>query len=93
MTVKELIIDVCMFIVLCVLCFLCGVIGYVFGRKKESFERNCEECFLRSLKAERNLINVILELREVSQALNECADKLLMIEIKYSKEQEDGNDD
>lgn len=44
------------------------------------------------ITAELNLRNLILELREVSQALNECADKLLMIEIKYSKEQEDGND-
>lgn len=40
------------------------------------------------LTAELNLKNLILELREVSQALNECADKLLMIEIKYDKEQE-----
>ena len=39
------------------------------------------------LTAELNLKNLILELREVSQALNECADKLLMIEIKYDKEQ------
>ena len=45
------------------------------------------------LTPELNLKKLILELREVSQALNECADKLLMIEIKYSKEQEDGNDD
>lgn len=44
------------------------------------------------LTAELNLKNLILELREVSQALNECADKLLMIEIKYDKEQTDGND-
>lgn len=43
------------------------------------------------ITAEMNLKNLILELREVSQALNECADKLLMIEIKYSREQEDGN--
>lgn len=42
------------------------------------------------LTAELNLKNLILELREVSQALNECADKLLMIEIKY-REQTDGN--
>ena len=41
MVVKELIIDVCMFIVLCVLCFICGVIGYVFGRKKSEMERDC----------------------------------------------------
>lgn len=44
------------------------------------------------ITAEMNLKNFILELREVAQALNECADKLYMIEIKYSKEQEDGND-
>ncbi len=31
----EIIIDVCMFVVLCILCFLCGVAGYVLGRKKE----------------------------------------------------------
>ena len=43
------------------------------------------------LTAKLNLKNLILELREVSHALNECADKLLMIEIKYSREQEDGN--
>lgn len=43
------------------------------------------------ITAELNLKNFILELREVAQALNECADKLLMIEIKYSKEQEDGD--
>ena len=45
------------------------------------------------ITAEMNLKNFILELREVSQALNEFADKLVMIEIKYNKEQEDGNDD
>lgn len=45
------------------------------------------------LTAELNLKKLILELREVSQAFNECADKLLMIEIKYSKEQTDGNDE
>lgn len=46
------------------------------------------------ITAELNLKNLILELREVSQALNECADKLLMIEIKYDKEQTDnGNVD
>ena len=46
------------------------------------------------LTAELNLKKLILELREVSQVLNECADKLLMIEIKYDKEQTDnGNDD
>lgn len=45
------------------------------------------------LTAELNLKNLILELREVSQALNECADKLMMIEIKYSREKKDGNDD
>ena len=45
------------------------------------------------IAAEMNLKNFILELREVSQALNEFADKLVMIEIKYNKEQEDGNDD
>lgn len=45
------------------------------------------------ITAELNLKKLILELREVSQALNECADKLLMIAIKYDKEQEDGNDD
>ena len=33
MSVEELIIDICMFIVLCILCFLCGVVGYVLGRK------------------------------------------------------------
>ncbi len=44
------------------------------------------------ITAEMNLKKIILELREVAQALNECADKLLMIEIKYSKEQEDGNE-
>lgn len=43
------------------------------------------------ITAELNLKKLILELREVSQALNECADTLLMIEIKYSREQEDGN--
>ena len=51
------------------------------GRKMAKYE----------ITAEMNLKNIILELREVAQALNECADKLLMIEIKYSKEQEDGN--
>lgn len=46
------------------------------------------------LTAELNLKNLILELREVSQALNECADKLLMIENKYDKDQTDnGNND
>lgn len=45
------------------------------------------------ITAEMNLKNFILELREVSQALNEFADKLVMIEIKYSKEQTDGNGD
>ncbi len=46
------------------------------------------------LTAELDLKNLILELREVSQALNECADKLLMIEIKYDNRQTDnGNDD
>lgn len=45
------------------------------------------------ITAEMNLKNFILELREVAQALNECADKLVMIEIKYSKEQTNGNDD
>ena len=45
------------------------------------------------ITAELNLKKLILELREVSQALNECTDKLLMIEIKYNKEQTDGNDD
>lgn len=46
------------------------------------------------LTVELNLKNLILELREVSQALNECADKLMMIEIKYNKEQTDnGNND
>ena len=45
------------------------------------------------ITAEMNLKNFILELREVAQAINECADKLMMIDIKYSKEQEDGNDD
>lgn len=46
------------------------------------------------ITAELNLKNLILELREVSQALNECADKLCMIEIKYDKGQtENGNDD
>lgn len=44
------------------------------------------------ITAEMNLKNFILELREVAQALNECADKLVMIDIKYNKEQEDGND-
>lgn len=41
------------------------------------------------ITAELNLKNLILKLREVSQALNECADKLLMIEIKYDKEKLD----
>lgn len=46
------------------------------------------------ITAELNLKNLILELREVSQVLNECADKLVMIEIKYDKERTDnGNDD
>lgn len=46
------------------------------------------------ITAEMNLRNFILELREVAQALYECADKLVMIEIKYNKEQTDnGNDD
>lgn len=45
------------------------------------------------ITAELNLKNLILELREVSQALNEFADKLVMIEIKYNKEQTDENDD
>lgn len=45
------------------------------------------------ITAEMDLKNFILELREVAQAINECADKLVMIEIKYSKEQTDGNDD
>ncbi len=45
------------------------------------------------LTAELNLKNLILELREVSQALNECADKLLMIEIKYDKRQTDNEND
>jgi hypothetical protein len=41
-----------------------------------------------------DLKNIILELREVAQELNEFADKLVMIEIKYNKEQTDnGNDD
>lgn len=44
------------------------------------------------ITAEMNLRNFILELREVAQALNECADKLVMIEIKYDKEQTDGKD-
>ena len=44
------------------------------------------------ITAEMNLTNVILELREVAQALNECADKLVMIEIKYNKEQTDNGD-
>lgn len=44
------------------------------------------------ITAEMDLKNLILELREVAQAINECADKLVMIEIKYSKEQTDGND-
>lgn len=46
------------------------------------------------ITAEMNLKNIILELREVAQALNECADKLVMIAIKYNKEQtNNGNDD
>ena len=45
------------------------------------------------ITAEMNLTNVILELREVAQALNECADKLVMIEIKYNKEQTDNRND
>ena len=46
------------------------------------------------LTAELNLKNLILELREVSQALNECADKIWMIEVKYNKDQTDnGNND
>ena len=48
--IEELIINVCMFLVLCILSFLCGVVGYVLGRKKEAMERNCEECFLKQLK-------------------------------------------
>lgn len=41
-----------------------------------------------------NLKKLILELREVSQTLKECADKLVMIEIKYNKEQTgNGNND
>ncbi len=40
------------------------------------------------ITAEMNIKNIILELREVAQALNECADKLAMIEIKYYKKQE-----
>lgn len=40
------------------------------------------------ITAEMNLKNIILELREVAQALNECADKLVMIENKYCKKQE-----
>lgn len=40
-----------------------------------------------------NLKKIILELREVAQALNECADKLLMIEIKYDKEQTDNGNE
>ena len=42
------------------------------------------------ITAEMNLKNFILELREVAQALNECADKLVMIDIKYCKENKDG---
>lgn len=45
------------------------------------------------ITAEMDLKNFILELREVAQALNECADKLVMIEIKYSKEQKNGDVD
>ena len=46
------------------------------------------------ITAEMDLKNFILELREVAQAINECADKLVMIEIKYNKEQtNNGNDD
>lgn len=45
------------------------------------------------ITAEMNLKNFILELREVAQALNECADKLVMIEIKYNKEQTDNRND
>jgi len=37
------------------------------------------------ITAEMNLKNIILELREVAQALNECADKLVMIDIKYNR--------
>lgn len=44
------------------------------------------------ITAEMNLKNIILELREVAQALNECADKLVMIEIKYNKEQTDAKE-
>lgn len=44
------------------------------------------------ITAEMNLKNIILELREVAQALNECADKLVMIEIKYNKEQTDARE-
>ena len=40
------------------------------------------------VKLEMNLRKLILELREVSQAFNECADKLVMIDIKYNTEQE-----
>lgn len=39
------------------------------------------------LTAELDLKDLILELREVSQALNECADKLLMIQDKHNKKQ------
>ena len=45
------------------------------------------------IAAEMNLKNFILELRKVAQALNECADKLVMIEIKYNKEQTDNRND
>lgn len=45
------------------------------------------------ITAEMNLKNFIFELREVAQALNECADKLVMIEIKYNKEQTDNRND
>ena len=40
------------------------------------------------ITAEMNLKNFILELREVAQALNECADKLERIEKKYAEPQE-----
>lgn len=45
------------------------------------------------ITAEMHLKSFILELREVAQALNECADKLVMIEIKYNKEQTDNRND
>ena len=41
------------------------------------------------ITAKMNLKNLILEAREVAQALNEFADKLVMIEIKYNKEKKD----